>query len=199
LGGGLPGKDEADVGALVSEARSSPPGARGLEFLPYLAGERAPLWDSSRRAAFVGLGLEHGRSDLARAACESLAYGMRLATDLARDAGMPFDLMRVSGQSAGEELLCGIKAEVLGVPVEVPAIADCELVGDASACALALGEASSLAEAAKALVRITRRFEPSGSREYEDAFAGYKEALAALESVDRSAAERRTAADGSDR
>jgi xylulokinase len=181
------------VDSLLREARLSTPGAHGLVFLPYLAGERAPLWDATRRAAFVGISVEHGRPELARAAAESLAYGLKLASDLALDEGMTFDLMRVSGQSASEDFLCQIKADVLGVPVEVPDIVDCELVGDAAACALALGDASSLGEAAAFLVRIARRFEPKDSMAYGEAFATYKEALKALESVDRSADSRRSA------
>jgi xylulokinase len=184
----------SEVERLLAEARLSPAGAHGLVFLPYLAGERAPLWDAARRGAFVGLAVEHGRAELARAAAESLAYGLRLASDLALAEGMPFDLLRVSGQAAGDDFLCEIKAEVLGVPVEVTEIADCELTGDAAACALALGEASSLAEAAAALVRIRRRFEPKASNAYEESFAAYKEALGALEATDRSAASRRAAA-----
>jgi xylulokinase len=188
---GLNGSTKVD--GLLAEARLAAPGAKGLVFLPYLAGERAPLWDASRRAAFVGLSLEHGRPEMARAAAESLAYGMKLASDLALEEGMPFGLVRVSGQAAGEEFLCKIKADILGVPVEVPEIVDCELVGDAAACAVALGEASDLADAAMALVRIARRFEPQESALYAEAFAGYKEALTALESVDRSSAARRSA------
>jgi len=183
----------------LREARLSTPGAHGLVFLPYLAGERAPLWDASRRGAFVGLAVDHGRPELARAAVESLAFGLRLASDLALSEGMPFDLMRVSGQAAGVDFLCETKANVLGVAVEVPEVPDCELVGDAAACALALGDACSLTAAADSLVRIRRRFEPAASNAYADAFAAYKDALTALESVDRAAASRRSIASGEDR
>jgi xylulokinase len=189
----------AGVESLLEEARHAPAGARGLIFLPYLAGERAPLWDPTRRAAFVGLALGQGRSELARAAAESLAFGLKLAADLAATEGMPFKLMRVSGQAAGIDFLCEIKAEVLGVPVELPEIKDCELAGDAAACAFALGEASSLSEAALSLVRIRRRFEPHAPETYADAFSAFKEALAALETVDRKAASPRAPASGPDR
>ncbi len=174
----------ADVTDLLAEARLSPPGARGLVFLPYLAGERAPIWDAARRAAFVGLSMEQGRPEIARAVCESLAYGLKLASDLAIGDGMPFDLLRVSGQAAGDDFLCALKADVLGVPVEAPVIGDCELVGDAAACALCLGDAASLRESAASLVRIRRRFEPRRAEAYERAFSAYKAAIEALASVD---------------
>lgn len=178
--------------SLFAEAQVSPPGARGLVFLPYLAGERAPLWSPERRAAFVGLSLGHGREDLARAACEALAYGLRYPLELALDAGFAARAVRTSGAAARNDFLAQLKADVLGLPVESTAVSDCELSGDAAACALALGEASSLAEAARSIVRITRTFEPDarfGAR-YAEAYAHFRSALAALGPVDERAAAR---------
>jgi xylulokinase len=175
---------DAEVAGLLAEAGHSPPGARGLIFLPYLAGERAPLWDPARRAAFVGLSLEMGRAEIARAVSESLAYGLKLAANLALGEGMPFFLLRVSGHAARDDFLCELKADILGVPVEVPEVGDCELVGDAAACALALGEMSSLSESAHSLVRIRRRYEPKNTDAYVQAFASYEAALDALAPVD---------------
>ena len=77
------GKAASDYESLFGEMEGVPAGANRLLFLPYLAGERAPLWDATRRGAFVGLSLEQGRSDMARAAAESLAYGLKIAADLA--------------------------------------------------------------------------------------------------------------------
>ncbi len=184
LKAGGPGNGGAGVAELLAEARLSPPGARGLVFLPYLAGERAPLWDPRRRAAFVGFSALHGRSDMARSAAEALAYGLKLATGLALAEGLPFDLVRVSGQAAGDDFLCALKSDILGVPVEAPQVGDCELVGDAAACALALGDSSSLPESARTLVRLRRRFEPKPCEAYSEAFAHYEAALAALAPVD---------------
>jgi xylulokinase len=181
-----------DVGGLLSEARAAKRGASGLGFLPYLSGERAPLWDAARRAVFFGLSIDHGRSELCRAACEGLCYGLRLASELAIKDGLGFELARVSGRAARDDFLCALKAEILRVPVELPAIPDCELSGDAAAMALALGDASSLAQAASSLVRFEKRFECGEARsEYEEGFAAYKAALGALESLDRDRASRR--------
>lgn len=184
-----------DIAALIAEASHSVPGARGLVFLPYLAGERAPLWDPSRRAAFVGLSIEHGRADVARAVCESLAFGLKIAADLALGEGMRFELLRVSGHAANDDFLCRLKAQVLGVPVEVPEVVDCELSGDAAACAAALGDASDLGEAAIARLRVKQCFEPGPNfGAYAEAYSHFKEALCALESVDRSAENKKKTA-----
>ena len=180
-----------DVPDLIAEAKAAKRGASGLGFLPYLSGERAPLWDASRRGSFFGLSMEHGRSELCRAACEGLCYGLRLASELTVADGLSFTIARASGHAAGEDFLCALKAEILRVPVEVPEIADCELSGDAAAMALALGDSSSLADAAHSLVKIASRFEPGEeSSEYEEGFAAYKAALNALESLDRERASR---------
>jgi len=175
-----------DVRGLLAEAKAARRGVSEAGFLPYLSGERAPLWDASRRGVFFGLSMEQGRSELCRAACEGMCYGLRLASELALADGLPFNLARSSGRAAGEDFLCGLKADILRVPVEVPEILDCELLGDAAAIALALGDVSSLAEAALSLVRIARRFEPGEEKsEFEEGFASYKAALNALERPDR--------------
>lgn len=179
-----------EVPGLIAEARCARPGCSGLGFLPYLSGERAPLWDSSRRGAFFGLSMQAGRPELCRAACEGIAYGLRLAAELAASDGLPLGLVRASGRAAGEDFLCGLKADILGVGLEVPELLDCELAGDAAAMALALGDAQGLAQAAKALVRVARRFEPEPRGEYEEGFAAYKAAVEALEGVDRDRASR---------
>jgi Sugar (pentulose and hexulose) kinases len=178
-----------DVPGLIAEAGTARPGAEGLGFLPYLSGERAPLWDPRRRGSFFGISLAQGRPELCRSICEGIAYGLRLAADIARSDGIGLRLVRASGRAAENDFLCELKARILRADVEVPEILDCELAGDAAAMAFGLGEASSLAEAASSLVRITRRYEASEPLpEYERGAAAYEAALKALENVDRDAA-----------
>jgi xylulokinase len=182
----VPGRDAPAAVRVSKLAASSSPGAGGLVFIPYLSGERAPLWDPNRRGAFVGMSLERGRADMARAACESIAFGLRLVADLVGSAGFPVDLVRASGFAARDDFLCALKADVLGVPVEAPAVADCELVGDAAACAVALGDAAGLAESSRALFRPRRRFEPEAAAAYEGPYTAFRSALAALADFDAS-------------
>ena len=69
--------DTITTDSLLAEAAATPPGADGLVFLPYLAGERSPLWDPTARGAFVGLGLGHRRAHLSRAILEASAFAIR--------------------------------------------------------------------------------------------------------------------------
>ena len=183
---------------LFAEAARSPAGAKNLIFLPYLAGERAPLWDADRRGAFLGLSLAHNRSDLARAVCESLGYGLRLPIEIARRGGFPLELVRSSGASARNRFLDSLKADIFGIPVETTAVPDCELVGDACASALALGDAASIAEAAQALVRVAARYEPDPARmrRHEEVFAEYRAAVTALAPLDAGLARLRGRSEG---
>ena len=62
---------------LLGEAAATPPGADGLVFLPYLAGERSPIWDPEARGVLAGLTLGHGRGHIARAIVEASALAIR--------------------------------------------------------------------------------------------------------------------------
>ncbi|HSV56663.1 MAG TPA: FGGY-family carbohydrate kinase, partial [Magnetospirillaceae bacterium] len=164
------------------DAALSPPGARNLLFLPFLAGERAPLWKRDLRGAFLGLSMDHGREDLARGVAESIGFGLRLTSQGLAERGYPTRLVRMSGAPARNSFLSGIKADILGLPVEVPELTDCELAGNAAACAAALGDSSSLVEAAACLVRIRERYEPDPSRRslYDKLYEIFSDSVAAL-------------------
>ena len=81
------------------EASMVEPGAGGLLFLPYLAGERAPLFDEAARGAFIGLTLAHGRAELARAVLEGAAFAMRSLAEPLAAAGAPIRELRLGGPS----------------------------------------------------------------------------------------------------
>jgi sugar (pentulose or hexulose) kinase len=69
--------DTVTTATLLTEAEATPPGAEGLVFLPYLAGERSPIWDPEARGVLAGLSLGHGRGHVARAIIEAAALAIR--------------------------------------------------------------------------------------------------------------------------
>ena len=81
-----------------------PPGAEGLLFAPYLAGERTPHADPNARGAFTGLSLRHDRGALSRATLEGVAYGLRDSLELLRALGVRPEVGRISGGGARSEL-----------------------------------------------------------------------------------------------
>jgi xylulokinase len=165
--------------ALAAEA---PPGARGLVFLPYLAGERAPIWDPEARGVFMGLGLETGRAELARAVVEGICFAIRDVIAVMEEAGAPVRNLRVGGGPAASGFLNQLKADISGREVLVPAAPDVELMGLTALGAAALGKYASTAEAASALIRIGRVYHPDEKKtaRYERLFVGYRELYRSL-------------------
>lgn len=115
---------ERDSGADVYErmaamAAQSPPGSRGLLFLPYLRGERAPLWNSYARGMYVGLTLETGQAELIRALLEGCAFALRHVLEEMTVAGGKVESLRLTGGGAKNTEWAKIKASVLGLPVMI--------------------------------------------------------------------------------
>src|SRR5207237_10488632 len=103
---------------LVGKAEQWPPGAEGLTFLPYLAGERTPHADPGARGAFTGLSLRHDRGALARAVLEGVAYGLRDSLEILKALGVEPPAGRVSGGGARSDLWLKIVASVLRLPLQ---------------------------------------------------------------------------------
>jgi len=98
-------------------AESSPPGANGLIFLPYLLGERAPRWNPDARAAFIGLTIRHTRGDMLRATLEGVAMNLRIILESLRKQGADIQAIRAIGGGMTGRLWPGIMADHYGVPV----------------------------------------------------------------------------------
>ena len=110
---------DADLAELERIAAAAPEGAKGLLFLPYLEGERAPIWDPSARGAFVGLTASHGRGEVARAVYEGVALALGSVLDRMREAGAEPATVRLIGGGARSVLWRRILAAVYGRPVAV--------------------------------------------------------------------------------
>lgn len=100
-------------------AAEAPPGAEGLIFLPYLAGERSPFWSDTLRGGYLGLALHHGRSHLLRAALEGVGLSLRLLLDIYTEAGVTPDRIALSGGGARAPLWAQIIADTCQLPALV--------------------------------------------------------------------------------
>ena len=143
--------------ALLDEAAATPPGADGLVFLPYLAGERSPIWDPEARGVLAGLTLGHGRGHIARAIVEASRARdpPRRGAD-ARGRRPRSRAMRVCGGPARSEFWNQVKADVTGFPVLVPAVLETAVLGSAILAAVGIGVCPDLPTAIRAMTRIER-------------------------------------------
>jgi xylulokinase len=130
-------------------------------FLPYLAGERTPVWRADVRGAFHGLARDHDGAALLWSVLDGVAQAVRdvLATATAA-SGEKLGLVRVSGGGARSDAWCQLKANVLGVPVERPREIETGLLGCAVTSAVGLGLYPTLAAGADAMNKIARVFTP---------------------------------------
>ena len=104
---------------LLNEAAQLPPGAEGVVFLPYLAGELQPIHDGFARGVFFGLTAEMGRAHLLRAVLEGLAFAIQHNLSIACTVGAAPRRLHAVGGPARNTLLCQIIADVTGLPVHV--------------------------------------------------------------------------------
>jgi xylulokinase len=129
---------------LERMAQESVPGANGLVFLPYLAGERSPIWDAEASAAWIGLRLSHTRADMVRAVFEGAAYGLRQILERAAQQWnwRPSRLVGVGG-GAHSRFWAQIKADVLQLDYGMAEFTDASALGAAllggTACGLYAG------------------------------------------------------------
>jgi xylulokinase len=150
----------AEYGALDAEAARWEPGAEGLLFAPYLAGERTPHPDADARGAFTGLSLRHDRGALARATLEGVAYGLRDSLELLRGLGAQPEVGRVSGGGARSDLWLRIVASVLGLPLERTESEEGSAFGAALLAGVRAGVFADAADAVARCVRVRERIEP---------------------------------------
>jgi xylulokinase len=171
---------------LVREAAAWPPGAEGLLFQPYLAGERTPHADPAARGAFVGLSLRHDRGALVRAVLEGVAYGLRDSLELLRELGVEAEVGRVSGGGARSDLWLRIVASVLGVPLERMTVEEGAAFGAALLGGVAAGVFGDVGEAVAATVRVRDRIEPdpSWTDAYSDGYTRFRELYPALQPLE---------------
>jgi xylulokinase len=141
----------------------SPTDARPV-FLPYLAGERAPLWRADLRGAFEGIAREHGADDFLWAVLEGVAMAMRdILTRAVRASATPLREIRVAGGGGQSNAWCQLKADVVNVPLIRTSQRETGVVGAAMAAAVGLGGHRDLAAAADAMTRVDHVFEPRAS------------------------------------
>ncbi len=146
-------------------AQDSVPGANGLVFLPYLAGERSPIWDAEASAAWIGLRLAHTRGDMVRAVFEGAAFGLRQILERAQAqwGWRPQRLVGVGG-GAHSRFWAQIKADVLQLDYGMAEFTDAAALGAALLGGVAAGQFSGLHDADLPAIGVAPQYiRPSGA------------------------------------
>ena len=159
-----------------------PAGANGRVFLPYLAGERAPVFDERARGAFVGLTLGHGRADLARAVLEAAAFSLRHVAEPLVEAGAPLRELRSPAVRATTTPGRGSRRTCWACRSAIPTIESTAVLGAAILAAAGTGLHPDLEAAVAAMAVVDRRIEPdpSAARGLRRRFAVYRSLYPAL-------------------
>lgn len=166
---------------MSAEAEAAPPGAHGLIFLPYMAGERTPLWDSHARGVFFGLSYKTTRADMLRAMMEGCAFAVYHGLRIAEARGASVSEWLGDGGAARSATWCQIKADVTGKPFVVARQADGTEGGHTlglfamTAQAAGLCRPAELPEYVERLLPERRVYEPSPARHalYQAVFEHY--------------------------
>jgi len=155
-------------------------------FLPHLEGERAPLWDSEIRGAFIGIDSRAGAPDFALAVMEGVALSGRLLFEaLSSAAGEKPQHLLHGGGGSRSDLWSQIRADCLGVPMHRMAYAGIGCLGAAIMAAVGVGRFTRMVDAVSSMTVVERVFEPDPAMRarYDGLFDAYKAAIAALKPI----------------
>jgi glycerol kinase len=169
---------------IISGAAEIEPLARqvndngGIYFVPAFSGLFAPYWRSDARGAIVGLSRYNTNAHLARATLEAICYQSRDVSEaMEQDSGVHVEVLKVDGGVTANDLCMQLQADVLGVPVSRPVVAETTALGAAYAAGLATGFWSNTEEL-RANWNESKRWQPQWSQEQRaDGYRGWKKAV----------------------
>lgn len=159
-----------DIGEKVS------PASDGLVFLPYMAGERSPIWNPDAKGVFYGLDFSKTKGHMVRACMEGVAFSLRHNLEIAEESGAKVKVLRAMGGAANSILWTQIKADITGKPVAVPSSDTATTLGAAILAGVGVGFYESYEEAVALTVRETRSHEPNPENKeiYDKAYRQYR-------------------------
>ena len=167
------------------------PDSAGVYVVPAFVGLGAPHWDSYARGGVLGLTAGAGRNHLVRATLESIAFQSRdvveamVADERAGRKSADLQTLRVDGGASANNFLMQFQADILGVPVERPRVAETTALGAAYLAGLAVGFWESMEEIASAW-ELDRRFEPAMSEDQRQTlYDGWKQAVGRVTNWER--------------
>lgn len=159
-------------GQLDPDAEKVLPGAGGLLFLPYLAGERTPHLNPDISGMFWGLSINTDKARMARAVMEGVAYSLRECMELCQSLGFSTDVYVASGGGTQSPLWLQIQADVYGLPLKVANVTQHAGVGAAIAAGSGIGLYQSIADGCRHVIKYKDKlYQPN--QEHHDIYNRY--------------------------
>jgi len=154
------GKSYDDLTALAEQV---PPGSDGVMFLPYMSGERCPIWDPNAKGVFYGLSFDKTKGHMVRAALEGVVFSVKHNLNVAEEAGVKISELdfRAMGGAANSTLWVQMYADVIGSKISVPASDTATTLGAALLAGVGVGLYKDFEEAVQETVKMTRVQEPN--------------------------------------
>ncbi len=171
---------------LLREAETIPAGCEGLQFLPYLSGERTPHPDPLARGAFIGLTLRHGRGHMTRAVLEGVAFGLKDSFTLIKNAGLEeIRQVRASGGGTKSSLWRQILASILDVELVRVNTAEAAAYGAGLLAGVGVGRWAEVISACKETVQVIDGCQPdkAEANAYQQSYALYRDLYPRLKDV----------------
>ncbi len=152
--------NKSSMKQLDELAEKVSPGSDGLIFLPYMAGERSPIWDPNAKGVFYGLDFSKTKGHFIRSAMEGVAYSLQHNLEVAKNAGATVKELLSVGGAANSSLWMQIKSDITGLPMAVPYSDTATTLGAAILAGVGVGLYNSFEEAVHTTVKFTKRYEP---------------------------------------
>jgi xylulokinase len=170
---------------LTDAAARIPAGSEGLEWAPYLLGERTPHLDPEVRAAFAGISTGHTAAHFVRAVLEGVAYSLQDTFTLFAELGIPVTAIRLGGGGARGALWRKIQAGIYGQAVEVLTAEEGGAFGCAMMAGVGAGHWANLDEACAQAIEVAQRIEPDAAdlAAYKAGYAKWRKLYPALKTL----------------
>lgn len=145
---------------LTAEAEGIPAGSDGVTYLPYMSGERSPIWNPDAKGVYYGLSFDKTRGHMIRATLEGVAYALEHNLRVAEETGIDIGVLSSMGGSANSVLWTQIKADVTGRVILVPASDTATTLGAVILAGIGCGVYKSYEEAVSRTIEVTRVHQP---------------------------------------
>ena len=157
-------------------------GDNPVYFLPYLMGERSPHNDPNVRGAFLGLGMDTTRAQMAEAIFEGVSFALKDSMEIAKSLGIEIKRTKLCGGGAKSPVWQQILANILNLEVDILETEEGPSLGGAILAAVACGEYATVEDAAKAIIKVKETIVPKAelAEAYQEKYEVFRKLYPAI-------------------